>query len=254
MKQDKDIENILIKIGLNTQEIAIYFLCLEYGSIWISTIARLLKIARTTINDRVEKLCNEGILIAEKINKWSKYHAANWQELIDLFHLKNQKNLEIINTIKEQKETRTKYDHKYNTLPKITFYEWWNVYKNFALKMKAVSEAAFITDIDATLNYNNITIKELIKEYYLWKGKNIREIVFDTKNWKEYAKLMNKKWQKVKILEINKKININSDIALIKDYYYHVSYWDICTWFEIYNPVFYEINLLIFNQLRNSLN
>jgi hypothetical protein len=65
---------------------------------------------------------------------------------------------------------------------------------------------------------------------------------------------MNKKWQKVKILEINKKININSDIALIKDYYYHVSYWDICTWFEIYNPVFYEINLLIFNQLRNSLN
>jgi hypothetical protein len=33
--------------------------------------------------------------------------------------------------------------------------------------MKAVSEAAFITDIDATLNYNNITIKELIKEYYL---------------------------------------------------------------------------------------
>ncbi|MDR2541224.1 MAG: hypothetical protein LBD11_05700 [Candidatus Peribacteria bacterium] len=106
-------------------------------------------------------------MIPEKASHGHKYYCANAQDLINLLSVKNQKNLEIINEIKIQQELRDKLDYTYSKIPKIKFYEGNDVFKNFANKIKNVNEAAFIEDIDATLKYTNLSLQDLVKEYFL---------------------------------------------------------------------------------------
>jgi hypothetical protein len=64
---------------------------------------------------------------------------------------------------------------------------------------------------------------------------------------------MNKLGANVKLFNRAEELGLNSDIGLVKNYYYHITYGEVITGFEIYNPTFYGINLLIFNKLWESL-
>jgi predicted DNA-binding transcriptional regulator len=232
MRNQEFLTSLLLKIGLSTDDSKIYLLCFEYGALGISTIARLLKTPRTTINDRVEKLVGERILIPEKATHGHKYYCANAQELINILSQKNQKIFEVIDEIKQKKELWDTFDYSYSKLPKIKFYEGDEVFKNFANKMKDVNEAAFIEDIDATLRYTNLSLPDLVKEYFLGKKKHIREIVFDSPQGRKYAQMMNRLGANVRLWVRNKnaeQIGGNSDIGLMKNYYYHITYGEVIT-------------------------
>ncbi|MBP6910219.1 hypothetical protein KBC03_01320 [Patescibacteria group bacterium] len=120
---NKDISRILSQIGLNDIEKDIYRLCLQHGFLGITTIARLLRLPRTSINDRVEKLAHENILIQQKASKGHKFSAASPNDLISKLLATNQQNTELIKQIEANKVAREEIGAYHTLLPKVKFYE-----------------------------------------------------------------------------------------------------------------------------------
>lgn len=252
--QEDNIKRILSKIGLDSIEIEIYFLCLKYGSLWATTISRLMHIPRTTIHDRLEKLANKGVVNIEKANKGNKFAAARSQAIIDNIYAENEKNIQIVQEIKEHEKERWELTNTNNSLPKISFYEWSEVFKILKSKIKKHGKGDFIENIDSILESTWRTLKKLSEEFFLWKWTKSREIVFESKNALRYQKLMKKKWQKVKILKTGANLSgLASDICLIKDYYYHITFGNIIQWLEVYNPIFYQTQKTLFDFIRKNI-
>ena len=250
---EKEISDILSEIGLSNADKNIYFLCLQHGFLGITTIARLLHIPRTSINDHVERLVNEGILIQQKASKWHRFSAAKANDLINKLYIINQKNTEIIKQIEEHKEVREKIWPYNNLLPKVKFYEWGEVFKVIHAKIKRSWKWYFISNIDAIINYTKRPMTKLVNEFFLWKKSTVKEIIFDTPLGRKYAKLMSKKGHFIKLLPIKDQQNYASDVALVDWFYYHTTFWQIISAVEIENIIYYETNLLLFNTIRERL-
>lgn len=251
---EKEISIILSKIGLDETDVKIYFLCLSYWTLSTTTISRLLKIPRTTIYDRLEKLTQRGIFKTEKTTKWAKYSSATPREIIDVIYTENEKNIQTIKEIQSCEESWLQLVKNTSTLPKITFYEWDEVFKIINAKIKKSKSGDFIENIDSIIENTWWSLKKLTDEFYLWKHAKTREIAFESELARKYQKIMRKKGQVVKLLSAESSLSkLASDIFLVENYYYHITFGNVIQWVEIYNPIFYQTQKELFDYIRERL-
>lgn len=245
------LSDILSDLGLDTIESKIYFLCLKYERIWVSTISRMLNIPRSTIHDHVDKLHQKAFLISHKEKKWYSYSASRAEDLIGILHHKEkniQKNLQII---KENQELFDIHIINFTHLPKINYYEWLDAINLIYNKYRASKQNYSFFDLDIAMKYTWYDIN-----YFIDIGKKhtglTKEILIKSKNAEQYARHITSSNYEIKFIQW-KKNNFFSDNMMFDGIYYHISFGESILAIEINNPIYYETQKLLFEELRKRL-
>ncbi len=119
----KDLKNLLISLGFENQEAAVYLTALELGTTPASRIAKIVGIPRSTGRFTCEQLVKKQMMISAQKGNATLYTAENpekLKKLIDLQREDVQHREDWLN--KALEELRHLYN-PYTVLPKVTFYE-----------------------------------------------------------------------------------------------------------------------------------
>lgn len=195
-KIENDTFKVLTGLGLNEKEIIVYLTCLELGPTVVNDIAKKSGIKRVTVYVYLETLKQKGFVSETKRGNKRLFIAEDAQSLKLVLDRKKYE-LESIegalpNLIKKLDKVQAKADEKYGKT-KIRYYE-------------GVEGVLRVYD-EIFQNYTEICTWTSIKNIYKWlpqgvldeqvsifkeKGTNIKEILEESKEAKEYAKNKNK--------------------------------------------------------------
>ncbi len=246
------IITILEELGLDEVEIQVYLLCLKYGQLKVSTVARMIGMPRSTIHGYVEKLHKKAFLVSHAEVKWFSYSAI-WVEQI-IWLLKEKKN-QLNHHIKVLKSNTELFDiNFFNTqnLPQIKYYEGIESLNLIYSKYHAAKNNYSFFDIDAAVEYmwQDLDYFCKIAKQHTWVTK---EILKKSKIAQTYAKMVSSEKHQIKFISLDDKQSFFSDNMLFDGRYYHISYTENIMAIEINNPVFYETQKILFEQLRERL-
>jgi hypothetical protein len=143
---------------------------------------------------------------------------------------------------------------KLGDLPRIKYYEWEEILGTIYGKTMLGKEKCFFTDIDAVMAYMWRDTKQIVKEFSKNKG-SYREVLIDTPAARAYSELKDfkLKWKEYQTKFLATDKPIASSNCLIDDTYYHIAYGQRLVAIEVYNPIFFLVQMTQFNTLWDSI-
>jgi predicted transcriptional regulator len=242
---------ILEELWLEESECQVYYLCLKYWKLSVSTLSRMSNIPRSTIHDIVEKLHLRAFLLSHKEKRGYTYSSISADEIISMLERKEASIRKSIDAVKSQKDIFEKSFIGFYDVPKINYYEWLDALQLIYSKYRAAKENYSFFDIDKAMQYTWYDLA-----YFVDIGKkhigNTKDILIYSENAKKYAKAVKGKWYQVKFIKAED-VSIESDNILFDGLYYHISFGTSIVAIEINNPIFYKTQKLLFESLRDRL-
>lgn len=214
-------KNIILHAGLTDAQAEILDYLIENGENKASVIAKKIKKPRGSVYKTLEELIEVGL--AEKFDK---------DDFVSLFRAEHPQRLESFFKLKEKEAQREK-TRFYNTLPEMIstynisnnkpgmrFYEGEKGFKNILYNsLKSKTEIRIMIDINSILDKIDSLYKEYLDEL-IKREKNVKMLVADTKEAREYFK--DKKSKFIETRFINK--NFCSQNSGIQIYRNKISY------------------------------
>lgn len=251
------LQKLLRDIWLGEIESKIFLNCYKYGRLSVGWMTRFIELPRTTLYGYVEKMIGKKMLITEKWIKWNYYRATTPDELIALIKNKKSQFDEIIEKVEMMKPTIIELSNQSKYIPKVQYYEWEGTIALIDEKISKATERYFISDMDTIMDFMQWTPLQAAKAF-IHKFGYSKEVLIDTPRAREYAKIKKKITKKssykfeIRFLD-TKKEYIKSDNILIDWSYFHVAYGDQLIGIEINNPIFYQTQKILFEQLWESI-
>lgn len=244
------LKDILQKIGLNLEEAEIFLFAMQYGPVSMVTLSRLTKINRSTLYGKVEKMLILWWLQEHKSPLWSKFSAITVDQVLSLLKKQEQDVRSHIELVEQSKADFGVFQSHANQFGQIKYYNSSQIFTIFFEKIRSAPELYAIFDLDAPLEYYQMSVKEAVE--YVKHNKGIsKEIVFDSPNARTYKKLLNSEKHQVKILK-----NVNrtfTDFTLMHNSFFQVVYDKVVLATEIDHPFYYQMQKMIFDNLRDRL-
>jgi len=251
------LQKLLYEIWLGEVESQIFINCHTYGRLSVGGMTKFIDLPRTTLYGYVEKMAEKKFLITEKWVAGNYYRAITPDELIALVKDKKSQFDEVIKKIEAMKPAIVELANQSKYIPKVQYYEGEGTIALIDEKIDRAKERYFISDMDTIMDFMQWTPLQAVKAF-IHKAGNSLEILLDSPRAREYAKLKKKlvkKWLytfTIKFLPVGKQY-IKSDNILIDWSYFHIAYGDQLIGIEINNPIFYQTQKILFEQLRKSL-
>ena len=251
------LQKLLHDIGLWEVESEIFLNCHKYGRLSVGWMTRFIDLPRTTLYGYVEKMAANKFLITEKWPQGNYYRAITPDELIALIKDKKSQFDEIIKKVETMKPAIVELANQSKYIPKVQYYEWEGTIALIDEKINKAKERFFISDMDTIMDFMQWTPLQAAKAF-IHKSWFSMEILLDSPRAREYAmikKKITKKWSykfEIKFLDAKKEY-IKSDNILIDGSYFHIAYGDQLIGIEINNPIFYQTQKVLFEQLWKSL-
>ncbi len=251
------LEKLLHDIGLSEIESQIFINCQKYGRLSVGGMTRFINFPRSTLYGYVEKMAANKFLIAENGKAGNYYRAITPDELIALIKDKKSQFDEVIKKVETMKPAIVELASQNKYIPKVQYYEGEGTIALIDEKINNAKERYFISDMDTIMDVMQRTPLQAAKAFIHKSGYSL-EILLDSPRAREYAKLkkkLAKKWSytfTIKFLPTDKQY-LQSDNILIDGSYFHIAYGDQLIGIEINNPIFYQTQKILFEQLWKSL-
>ena len=251
------LQKLLSDIWLSEIESQIFINCHKYGRLSVGWMTRFIDLPRTTLYGYVEKMTANKFLITEKWLQWNYYRAITPDELIVLIKGRKAEFDAIIKKVETMKPAIIELANQNKYIPKVQYYEGEGTIALIDEKINKAKERLFISDMDTIMDFMQWTPLQAAKAF-IHKNGYSHEILLDSPRAREYAKIKKriaKKWSytfQIKFLPTGKEY-IKSDNILIDGSYFHIAYGDQLIGIEINNPIFYQTQKVVFEQLRKSL-
>lgn len=251
------LEKLLQDIWLSDTESQIFINCQKYGRLSVGAMTKFIDLPRTTLYGYVEKMTEKKLLITEKWIQGNYYRAITPDELIALIKGKKSAFDEIIKKVETMKPAIIELANQSKYIPKVQYYEGEWTIALIDERINKATERYFISDMDTIMDFMQWTPLQAAKAF-IHKSGYSNEILLDSPRAREYAKIkqkLAKKWAytfEIRFLP-TKKQYIKSDNILIDGSYFHIAYGDQLIGIEINNPIFYQTQKILFEQLRKSL-
>jgi len=195
-----NIDNILSQLGLDEKEKEVYITCLKYKQINASSLARLIKLPRTTVYGIIDRLIKRSLLKSQQTTKGTSFTAV-WAKEILLILESKRKELEInIKLVEDhQEEFDMMWITKFKNLPAINYYEGLDAVNMVYNQYSKAKEVFALFDVESALNHSNYTVKQLsqIPKKSKWTTK---EILIKSSAAEEYKSYLKSKINQVKLL------------------------------------------------------
>lgn len=244
------IYQILNNVWLSKLESKIFFLCFQYGPISISTLARLSKTARSTLYGLVQRLMKGWFLLESNVEGGNQYSSISFEQLLSLLWSKKQS---IENNIEELKSQKLYFDvikSGMSNLPIVKFYKTNEIISVMYEKIMQSDFVRSVFDIDRGMKYFNMNFEEMSNAMRMgpWVTKRI---LLDSPAACEYKKKFKRDNYQIKLM--SHKWWFQSDMMIMDDSVYHVSYDKELIGIEIYDKAFFAMQTIMFDKLWDSL-
>lgn len=246
----KALQEPLIQIGLSPLESEVYTLTLQYGPVSVATLARLAQTARSTVYGAVERLVHQQFLVEQKGLKGSMFTAITFEQILAL--LKSQQD-QLQKTTANLQQYKSSFEALQSGIKKAPLVKYYNAKEIPTVMYDKILESDLvrsIRDLDRGMKHYNMTYEEICNFPRVSPGKTLR-ILYDSPNAKKYQKSFQTKNYQIRLLP--RPEWVQSDIMIMNGSYFHTSYQPEFVGIEINDPAFYAMQVMLFDQLWNSL-
>ena len=241
------MKELFQSLGASDKEMRIFLKMLELGSQPVSVIARHLKMPRSSVYVILDRLKELQLVETFEHNHLTYAQAIPIRRIEDVLMAKARSVKQAFNLFSRERHTLESLENKLSIRPQVRFFEGKkDVMLMYEEVLKEKSFCAF---------FNPQLVKDIMPEYYLKIGANLRaikgkaeELLVNCKAAYEYKKLFNSSLHEIKILPEG--VTFPSDTIICERKLYMVSYGqvDVCAT-EISNPSLAQTQKILFAQL-----
>lgn len=248
-----DLITILTQLWLDAKEAQVYLLCLQYGMVTATTLARLSKLARSSVYEVTTRLVQHGYIVMHKKPITTYFSATAPDHILNLLH--NQKNdlqtkIDTMSTHMSDFHALTQYTGQ---LPQVQYYEGQEALSFFFTQIANANYSYSVFSVDYLIQSIYGSIEEL--------GKNLSH------PWIKWAKrilthspiaLRYKKMITPVNRNIHRKIlppgyEMQAEMTLTDDSILHMSFGDKPAVIEIKHPIYYQSHKMMFDYMWQTL-
>ena len=247
------VNSFLKEIGMTDLEQEVFITCSKYPDSSISSLSRIIKRPRSTINDAIKKMVDEWFIIHKNIWRWNLHRSIWFDWLKALLESKKQVITKQIWWLHDMKNEFSKIKINDYTFTNLEYYKWINAINLIYNKLWQSKTLRAIYNPLKSIEYSNYSIIELSNNIIEHQIES-REILTESSIWREYANHF--KWlsrHKVKFISVSEMEEFHADHLIADDTFYFISFSNEIIWIEIKNPVFVNAQKVIFDQLRSRM-
>ena len=237
----------LAKAWLENKEARIYLALLEYGSLPVSTLARITRIARPTIYPNVERLKRKWFITETRKNNILYYSCVDPKKIVALLRDKAQEAEKTVDLFTDQLNEFESAKKNFGNAPQVRYYEWEELLNILYSSLSAEDKELYtVFNVDAVLQHAR-RYQEKINA--MLKESKTRSRVFLTSSpeAKKFQQQHQNTYQHIKLLPPD--AVFQSDTIMTHDRFLYISYGDTITGIEIIDPQFLQTQKTLFRLL-----
>ncbi len=239
-----------LTLGYNELDCLVYMTTLPYGSVSMVTIARLTNKARSTIYESVKRLVAKGILVEEPQAKTTHYRAISIEQFLVLIQEQSKE-------LHSVQEFFAQYKDQFDTLksgvtaaPLVKFYGTAEITSVMWKQIKKSEFVRSIRDIDRCMEYFALNIEQTT-ELANTSLRITHRILYDSPAARAYKKKHQSKTYRIKLC---KEPSIKkADVMIMDGSYFHTSYDKQLVGMQINDKQIFDLQAMLFDQLRSNL-
>lgn len=248
-----DLIAILTQLWLDTKEAQIYLLCLQYGMVTATTLARLSKLAISSVYEVTTRLVQHGYIVMHKKPITTYFSATAPEHILAL--LGSQKNdlqtkIDTMNTHMTDFHALTQYTGQ---LPQVQYYEGQEALSFFFTQIANANYSYSVFSVDHLIHSIYGSIEELGKNLSHPGVKGAQRILTYSPTAITYKAMVEPINPHIHRKILPPGYEMQAEMTLTDDAILHMSFGDKLAVIEIKHPIYYQSHKMLFDYMWNTL-